>query len=91
VYPRNRGWLPSQEGCNSLPIVSPYDENCHQGWQTLVYAPRGSQTEVCYTNIRRLWECETKHPKRQFSVKLRTVFEDLPIALDHGPRRLVNR
>ena len=31
---------------------------------------------------RRVWECKAKHPKRQFSVKVGTVFEDSPIGLD---------
>jgi transposase-like protein len=29
-----------------------------------------------------VWECKDKHPKRQFSVKVGTIFEDSPIALD---------
>ena len=28
------------------------------------------------------WQCGTKHPKRQFSVKVGTIFEDSPIGLD---------
>ena len=31
---------------------------------------------------RRVWECKTRHPKHQFSVKVGTIFEDSPIALD---------
>lgn len=31
---------------------------------------------------RRLWECKEKHPKRQFSAKVGTIFEDSPLSLD---------
>lgn len=31
---------------------------------------------------RRVFECNAKHPKRQFSVKVGTVFEDSPLGLD---------
>ncbi len=31
---------------------------------------------------RRVWECKTRHPKHQFSVKVGTIFEDSPITLD---------
>jgi transposase-like protein len=31
---------------------------------------------------RRLWQCKGKHPKRQFSVKVGTIFEDSPVPLD---------
>src|SRR5205085_9248597 len=28
------------------------------------------------------WQCSNKHPKRQFSIKTGTIFEDSPISLD---------
>ena len=31
---------------------------------------------------RRTWKCSTHHPKREFSVKVGTIFEDSPIGLD---------
>src|SRR5260370_8417810 len=31
---------------------------------------------------RRVWQCKAQHPKRQFSVKVGTIFEDSPIGLD---------
>jgi transposase-like protein len=31
---------------------------------------------------RRLWQCKAKHPKRQFSVKVGTIFEDSAAPLD---------
>jgi transposase-like protein len=47
-----------------------------------VYCPRCGSTEVRFISTRRIWECKTKHDKRQFSVKINTVFEDSPIGLD---------
>ena len=29
-----------------------------------------------------MWQCSIKHPKRQFSVKVGTIFEDSPLGLD---------
>lgn len=47
-----------------------------------VFCPRCGSKEVGYLATRRIWECKTKHPKRQFSVKVHTIFEDSPIGLD---------
>ena len=44
--------------------------------------PQCDSKEVRFLATRRLWECKTKHPKRQFSVKVNTIFEDSPIPLD---------
>jgi transposase-like protein len=30
----------------------------------------------------RLWECKRKHPRKQFSVKVGTIFEDSPLGLE---------
>lgn len=47
-----------------------------------VLCPNCGRNDVRYISTRRLWECKDKHPKRQFSVKVGTIFEDSPIALD---------
>jgi len=47
-----------------------------------VTCPTCGRDDVRYIATRRLWECKDKHPKRQFSVKVGTIFEDSPIALD---------
>src|SRR2546426_5508906 len=50
--------------------------------------PKGVTCPICgapvtrYTTTRRLWECSTKHPRRQFTVKVGTIFEDSPLGLD---------
>ncbi len=35
-----------------------------------------------YISTRRLWECREKHERRQFSIKVGTIFEDSPISLE---------
>jgi hypothetical protein len=44
--------------------------------------PTCGAKDVRYISTRRLWECKQKHPKRQFSIKVGTIFEDSPIGLD---------
>jgi transposase-like protein len=44
--------------------------------------PTCGRDDVRFIPTRRIWECKSKHPKRQFSVKVGTIFEDSPIALD---------
>jgi transposase-like protein len=51
-------------------------------WPKGVECPRCGSREVSFIPTRRIWECKTKHPKRQFSVKVGTVFEDSAIPLD---------
>jgi hypothetical protein len=46
------------------------------------YCPVCGAKEPRFIATRRLFECKTKHPKRQFSIKVGTIFEDSPIALD---------
>jgi transposase-like protein len=41
----------------------------------------GSQDVLFLTNQRR-WKCRENHPRRQFSIKVGTIFEDSPIPLD---------
>jgi transposase-like protein len=48
----------------------------------VVKCPTCGSDQVAFRANRRLWECKAKHPKRQFSVKVGTVFEDSPIGLD---------
>lgn len=51
-------------------------------WPNGVTCPTCGRKDVRFLPTRRLWECKTKHPKRQFSVKVGTVFEDSPISVD---------
>jgi transposase-like protein len=51
-------------------------------WPNGVHCPTCGRVDVRYIATRRLWECKEKHPKRQFSAKLGTIFEDSPLGLD---------
>src|SRR6202007_1639514 len=35
-----------------------------------------------FNTARRVWQCSSHHAKRQFSVKVGTIYEDSPIGLD---------
>ena len=48
----------------------------------LVTCPTCDRDDVRFIPTRRIWECRSKHLKRQFSVKVGTIFEDSPIGLD---------
>ncbi len=47
-----------------------------------VKCPTCGSEIVTFMASRRLWQCKKQHPKRQFSVKVGTIFEDSPISLD---------
>src|SRR3989442_1787262 len=51
-------------------------------WPTGVKCPTCGSRNVGFISTRRLWECREKHPRRQFSVKVGTIFEDSPLSLD---------
>ena len=51
-------------------------------WPNGVCCPQCGSLEVGYLTNQRRWQCRTKHPRRQFSVKVGTIFEDSPIGLD---------
>ncbi|MGD0156933.1 MAG: IS1595 family transposase [Terracidiphilus sp.] len=43
--------------------------------------PTCGRRDVSYVAKRRLWQCKSRHPKCQFSIKVGTIFEDSPISL----------
>ncbi len=51
-------------------------------WPNGVVCPTCGSTDVRFIATRRMWECKTKHPKKQFSIKIGTIFEDSPLPLD---------
>lgn len=51
-------------------------------WPNGVSCPTCGSAEVRFIQTRRLWECKSKHERRQFSVKVGTIFEDSPIGLN---------
>src|SRR5438093_5248863 len=48
----------------------------------VVKCPRCGSKDVFFLSTRKIWKCKAKHEKQQFSVKVGTVLEDSPIALD---------
>jgi len=48
----------------------------------VVKCPTCGSKEVFFLSTRKIWKCKAKHEKQQFSVKVGTVLEDSPIALD---------
>ena len=52
-------------------------------WPNGVVCPGCGSTKVSAFNpTRRTWKCGSHHPKREFSVKVGTIYEDSPISLD---------
>src|SRR5271166_3951194 len=51
-------------------------------WPNGVVCPTCGSTKVNFSASRRIWQCGSHHAKRQFSVKVGTIFEDSPIGLD---------
>jgi transposase-like protein len=51
-------------------------------WPNGVHCPTCGRTDVRFISTRRMWECKEKHPRRQFSSKVGTIFEDSPLGLD---------
>jgi transposase-like protein len=48
----------------------------------VVVCPTCSRKDVSYVAKRRVWQCKSRHPKCQFSIKVGTIFEDSPIPLE---------
>jgi transposase-like protein len=62
-------------------------ENCKsyvigRRWPHGVTCPTCESKEMSWLPNQRRWFCKNKHPKRQFSLKTGTIFEESPIGLD---------
>jgi transposase-like protein len=44
--------------------------------------PTCGRTDVSFVPSRRMWQCKTRHPKAQFSIKIGTILEDSPLGLE---------
>ena len=51
-------------------------------WPNGVECPTCGRKDVRFISTRRMWECKSKHPRKQFSVKIGTIWEDSPISID---------
>jgi transposase-like protein len=50
-------------------------------WPDGVHCPTCGRTDPRFIATRRMWECKERHPRKQFSAKVGTIFEDSPIDL----------
>lgn len=63
-------------------------ENCRQFMISVLWpdgvvrCPRCGADTVAYLEKAKLYFCKAKHPKQKFSLKVGTIFEDSPIALE---------
>jgi transposase-like protein len=48
----------------------------------IVVCPTCGRNDVVFLHNQRKWQCKSVHPKRQFSAKVGTIFEDSPIPLE---------
>jgi len=48
----------------------------------VVECPTCGRKDVVFLHNQRKWQCKSVHPKRQFSAKVGTIFEDSPIPLE---------
>lgn len=51
-------------------------------WPNGVVCPTCGREDVSFVPNRGVWQCKTRHPKAQFSIKVGTIFEDSAIGLD---------
>jgi len=51
-------------------------------WPKGVICPTCGRTDARFLENQGKWQCKSVHAKRQFSVKVGTIFEDSPISLD---------
>ncbi len=51
-------------------------------WPTRVICPTCGRDDVTFLAKQSKWQCKSQHQRRQFSVKVGTIFEDSPLGLD---------
>jgi len=51
-------------------------------WPDGVVCPACGRADVSFLANQRKWQCKSAHPKRQFSAKVGTIFEDSPLGLE---------
>jgi transposase-like protein len=51
-------------------------------WPDGVRCPQCGRDDVRFLSNQQKWECRARHPRKQFSIKTGTVFEDSPIKMD---------
>ena len=51
-------------------------------WPQGAVCPTCGREDVSYLATQRKWQCKSAHSRRQFTVKVGTIFEDSPLGLD---------
>jgi transposase-like protein len=51
-------------------------------WPNGVICPTCGRTDISFLANQRKWQCKSAHSRRQFTVKVGTIFEDSPLGLD---------
>lgn len=51
-------------------------------WPNGVICPTCGRDDVSFLAKQRKWQCKSAHQRRQFSIKIGTIFEDSPLGLD---------
>src|SRR5436305_6513176 len=51
-------------------------------WPTGVLCPTCGREDVSFVPSRRLWQCKSRHPKAQFSIKTGTILEESLLGLE---------
>jgi len=51
-------------------------------WPEGVSCPHCQSSDVRFIASRKVWNCANNHPRRQFSAKVGTIFEDSPLGLE---------
>ena len=67
------------------PVRFDYDEGNRAllvEWADGVTCPTCGSSKVSFLKNQLRWQCSAHHAKRQFSVKVGTIFEDSPLGLD---------
>src|ERR1017187_3711131 len=80
--------MPDPETLLDAVVYFKYPDNCirylaaHRWNDGIPVCPTCGSKDVGFVASRRVWQCKTRHPKAQFSVKLGTIFEESPLGLD---------
>lgn len=69
-------YFSDQENCLNYLVARRPD------WKNGVTCPICGSDRVGFLENQLRWQCSVRHPKRQFSVKVGTIFEDSPLGLD---------
>src|SRR5271165_4175383 len=69
-------YFADQENCLNYLVVR------RPEWKDGGVCPACGSKKVSFLKNQLRWQCSARHPKRQFSIKVGTIFEDSPLGLD---------